>query len=72
MISLLKKRKNVPERERMFQQGVKGRMIDRHLGGNLTSLSAFCSVWNDIGWGRVVEALVLDAGSFMGSQRMTK
>lgn len=36
------------ERERMFQEGVKGRMIDRHLGGNSTSLAAFCSVWNYI------------------------
>lgn len=54
----------------MFQEGVKGRMIDRHLGGNSASLAVFCSVWNYIGWGQVAEAFVLDAGSFTGSQRM--
>lgn len=60
------------EKERVFQEGVKGRMIDRHLGGNSTSLSVMFSVWNCVGWGWVAEAFVLDAGSFIGSQRRTK
>lgn len=60
------------EKERESVPGGCERQNDRHLGGNSTSLSVMFSVWNCVGWGWVAEAFVLDAGSFIGSQRRTK